>query len=112
MPWINPEEFKNLPEMHNIPFALSQCNGLGMGDAQGPPGRKNPVVRDYFSAVQEKMLVSVQSSHLSLLRVQETKKELYLNYLIVTRSSRTKGKVYLEGNVSSRAQTVLRVPIK
>lgn len=40
------------------------------------------------------------------------KKELYLNYLIVTRSSRTKGKMYLEGNVSSRAQTALQVPIK
>lgn len=40
------------------------------------------------------------------------KKELYLNYLIVTRSSRTKGKMYLEGNVSSRARTALRVPIK
>lgn len=81
MPWINPEEFKNLPEMHNIPFALSQCNGLGMGDAQGPPGRKNLVVRDYFSAVQEKMLVSVQSSHLSLLRVQETKKRALFKLL-------------------------------
>lgn len=40
------------------------------------------------------------------------KKELYLNYLIVTRSSRTKGETYLEGNVSSRAQTALQVPIK
>lgn len=62
--------------------------------------------------MQEKILVPVHSSHLSLLRVQETKKELYLNYLIVTRPSRTKGKMYLEGNVSSRAQTALLVPIK
>lgn len=84
----------------------------GWGDAEGHQGRENSVVWDYFSAVQEKMLVPVQSSHISLLRMQEKKKELYLNYLIVMRPSRTKGKMYLEGNVSSGAQTALRVPIK
>lgn len=40
MLWINPEDFKNSSEMHNIPFALSLCNGLGMGDAQGDQGGK------------------------------------------------------------------------
>lgn len=38
MLWINPEDFKNSPEMHNIPSALTLCNGLGMGGCRRSPG--------------------------------------------------------------------------
>lgn len=107
MPWINPEEFKNSPEMHNIPFASLQCNGLGMG------GMHEVIMEGKFSPLGLFPCCATENvgvcSELPCFAAQGAgeKKELYLNYLIVTRSSRTKGKTYLEGNVSSRAQTAL-----